>query len=58
MLINIDHLNGNNHQDFWEHMKYLGDRKSRIPLKVYKDGVLTCLSSNEHIVSQTWHDDF
>ena len=55
MLNHIDNLNVNNPRDFWKHIKHLGDRKSRIPLKVYKDCVL---SSNEQIVTQTWHDDF
>ena len=54
MLNHIDNLNVNNPQDFWKHIKHLWDRKSRIPLKVYKDGVL---SSNEQIVTKTWHDD-
>ena len=55
MLNHIDNLNINNPQDFWKHIQHLGDRNSRILLKVHKDGVL---SSNEQIVTQTWHDDF
>ena len=44
----------NNRQKFLKHIKHLSNRKSWIPLDVYKDGIL---SLNEQALLQTRHVD-